>query len=416
MHWYVVERYHSQLSRLGGPKGGRSTPSLPSTEQEGEEEEDANKTLSLGVQVNRKWLKGVTLKKVQVGAKKGSAELMESHTLPFLSVYEREGLLALIQQMLKSDLFIPDAPPTYADPKEVLMELRDQLQCSSVERTCALRPTGVGVVSPLAGNRQSRTKTPQKRKRKVDKMAGKGVKVQKITMTQKATTKRKRKPLVVSVPKSFLSLSNLDVVGGVYEDRVGGASPAMVGEGDRVFHYGPGSVCSEVRVADETRGSEVMLRMEEQTVERLEGTKLETESEQLARSECQLGGGGLSANVCGQGLVVPVLLTPPLSLSSIESNSRSPSPCPSHSSSPCTPSSQSFRLVLELDSPAPSSSQTTPLRYPQQQNFTPKRTQNTTQALEGSTVCTKSCESSTSSVYTCESSTSVTVTSDKPKE
>ena len=398
MHWYVVERYHSQLSRLGGAKGGRSTPSLPSTEQEGEEEEDVSKTLSLGVQVNRKWLKGVTLKKVQVGTKKGSADLMESHTLPFLSVYEREGLLALIQEMLKSDLFIPDAPPTYADPKEVLRELRDQLQCSNVERTCALRPTGVGVVSPLAGNTQSRTKTPQKRKRKIDKMAGKGVKVKKIdkpTTTRKANMKRKRKPLVVSVPKSFFSLSNPDVVGGAYEDRVGGASPGRVGEGDNMFHYGSGSVCSEVREADETCDSQVMLRTEEQMAQR-------TESEQLARSECQ---GQLLANVCGGGLVVPVLLTPPLSLSSIESNSRSPSPCPSHSSSPCTPSSQSFRLILELDSPVPSSSQTTPLHCQWQQNFTPKRTRDTTtQALEGPSVCT------------CESTTSLTATSDKPRE
>ena len=408
MHWYVVERYHSQLSRLGRAKGGRSTPSLLSSEQEGEEEEDASKTLSLGVQVNRKWLKGVTLKKVQVGAKKGSAELTESHTLPFLSVYEREGLLALIQQMLKSDLFIPDAPPTYADPKEVLRELRDQLQCSNVERTCALRPTGVGVVSPLAGNRQSRTKTPQKRKRKVDEMAGKGVKVQKTdkpTTVRKATMKRKQKPLVVSVPKSLLSVANPDVVEGAYEDRVGGASPARVGEGDSIFQCAPGSVSSEVRVAGETRDSEVMLRMEERTAERIEVTKLETESEQLARSECQGGGGGrLSASVCGQGLAVPVLLTPPLSLSSIESNSRSPSPCPSHSSSPCTPSSQPFRLVLELDSPVPSSSQTTPLHCPQQLNLTPKRTQNTIQALEGS------------SAYTYESTSSLTVTSDKPQE
>ena len=228
MHWYVVEKYHSQLAKIGG--GRSNSPPLPSIDdqvggaiKEREDEEDPSRPLSLAPINNRKWLKGVTLKKVQVGANKCSGDFVES-ALPYLSLFEKDGLLALVHEMLRSDLFIPDAPPTYPNPKQLLKELEEQLRCRNVERMCAGRPTGIGLVpAPVSrgSDRVSRARSgagsPRKRGKRTcgEDDKSKGVKVQKKEVQiskRKVSSKRKRKPLIVSVPKSLLK-------GGLEGDR-----------------------------------------------------------------------------------------------------------------------------------------------------------------------------------------------------
>ena len=341
-------------------------------EQDGDEEgegADTSKPLSSGAQGNRKWLKEVTLKKVQVCSKKSSGDLTESHTPPFLSAYEKDGLLGLVQQMLKTDLFVPDAPPNYTNPKEMLMELQEQLRSPNMEKICAMRPTGVGVVSPLTSKRTRASIKPRKRRREIDETnetSLEGMKVQKKgtpTMKLKATAKRKRKqkPLVVSVPVSLMSPATPDWVG---EEKGVAILDSNITDPDSGNGAG--------RVA-ETHNNESVSMMEERPVEGKECTKLETDGGHLVRSDSEEDD---EAIVCEPGVVMTRLLTPPLSLSSADS--RSPSPSHTLPSSPSTPSSQSFRLILELDSPLSSSSQTTPLLSCQQQNHT----HNTAQTLE----------------------------------
>ena len=389
MHWYVVERYHSQLAKLDKTwredGRGRSSPPLPSTEDQvggayyameaaardqvggandaeeataREGEEDPSQPLSLVPINNRKWLKGVALNKVQVsgtssGSRRSSVDFAES-AQPYLSVYERDGLLALVQEMLGSELFIPDAPHTNSNPKQMLKELSEQLQCSNVERTCAARPTGVGLVpaqpvSRGSGHVGSRKKgassttngTPRKRGRKVDEDGVKRVKVQKKdekTSKRKAASKRKRKPLLVSVPKSLMKSA-------LGEDREEIAQDCSkddceINVSEKVAITGnielvPNKIDQDVAIKDE-EGFEVV------------GLK---SAEQLD-----------SVALAGQ------ILTPPMSLSSASADSISPSPSPSPipPSSPLTPSSSHpFTLKLELDSPiAPHTtplSQTTPI-------------------------------------------------------
>ena len=355
MHWYVLEKYHSQLAKLSKSGGGRTSPPLPSTEDqlgganEEEEEEDPSRPLSLVPINNRKWLKGVALKKVQVGAKKSSSDFVEV-ALPYLSVFERDGLLALIHEMLKSDLFIPDAPPTYPNPKQLLEELKEQLQCSSVEKMCAPRPTGVGLVPAAPEDRgsgrvsrgKSGTGTPRKRGRKVcgEDDESKGVKVQKKdtqTSKRKVTSKRKRKPLLVSVPKSLMK-GSLD---GEREEKIlsDGSS-----RDDGKMSLGEVAVTDNIELAAD--------KVEQGVAKDKENIKVvghESEHVALTRE----------------------ILTPPMSLSSAASISPSPSPSPLPPSSPVTPSSHPFTLKLELDSPLSSSatpvSQTTTLHSLSQQ-------------------------------------------------
>ena len=358
MHWYVVEMYHRELAKLGGAEG-QSSPSLPCTEMEEEMGEEASKFLSSGSLINGKWLKEVKLKKVQVGAKKCVADSAESTALPFLSVYEKDGLLVLIQQMLKGDLFIPDAPPTLTNPKEVLRELADLLQSSTIEKLCALRPTGVGVVSAPVVNHTRRTKgstTPKKRRRKVEESVHReGVKVQKKdtpTRKRKPALKKRQKPLLVSLPMSAITLDQL----------VGGALPGG-SSADQHENSGNGvEVKLGCEVVGERNGGGIQLPpVPEQLPERNVSQKDDDDE-------------GLSSHTC-EVRMVPRLLTPPLSLSSAES--LSPSPSSSLPSSPCTPSSQSFSLFLELDSPLMSSSQTTPI-LPRQNQLIQNHAQNST--------------------------------------
>jgi hypothetical protein len=342
MHWYVVERYHSQLAKLGKTEG-RSSPPLPTTVDQvgganvieaeaatvvGEEEEDPSQPLSSVPINNRKWLKGVALNRVQVssGTRRSSVDFAES-AQPYLSTYERDGLLALIQEMLGNELFIPDAPHTYPNPKQLLEELKEQLQSSSVERVCTSRPTGVGLVHPQpvsrgSGHIGSRKKgggssgTPRKRGRKVDEDGiAKGVKIQK---KDEEMSKRKRKPLLVSVPKSLLM-----------KGALGGEREVMSQNGSQDG--------GEIGAIDTGNGELVVPdKVEEGDVKDEEGFEVvRLESEELA--------------LTGQ------LLTPPMSLSSASADSMSPSPSPSPipPSSPLTPSSSHhpFTLKLELDSP-----------------------------------------------------------------
>ena len=366
MHWYVVERYHSQLARLGGKTWGeRSSPSLPSMEDqvggandaeevagEGAGEEDPSQPLSSVPINNRKWLKGVALKKVQVGgARRSSVDFAES-AQPYLSMYERDGLLALIQEMLGRELFIPDAPHTYLNPKQLLEELNEQLQCSSVERMCATRPTGVGLVpaplvsrgSDCVGSRKKggssatgASGTPRKRGRKVDEDSAKSVKVQKKDekiSKRKVASKRKRKPLLVSIPK-------LLVKGGLDGGR--GESSQNSSQGDSEVSL------SKVAV---TGNSELMSNKIEQGI--------------VKDEECFEVVGLESEQQVNNVALAGQILTPPMSLSSASADSISPSPSPSPipPSSPLTPSSHPFTLKLELDSPITSYatplSQTTP--------------------------------------------------------
>lgn len=330
MHWYVVERYHSQLAKLsktggGGGVGGRCSPPLPSTDDQmggandaeketaaAPEGEDPSQPLSSMSINNRKWLKGVALNKVQVsGARRNSIDVAES-AQPYLSTYERDGLLALIQEMLGSELFIPDTPHTCPNPRQLLEELSEQLQCSNVERMCAVRPTGVGLVPPVQpvsrggggmgsrknrGNVSASSGTPRKRGRKVDdEDSTKSVKAQKKDgkiSKRKVALKRRRKPLLVSLPKSLMKGS-------------------FDGEREESGSQGDGEITSsKVAVTDD---SEQPLNEMEQGVvkdeERLE--VIGHESEQLD-----------NIALAGQ------ILTPPMSLSSASADSISPSPSPS---------------------------------------------------------------------------------------
>lgn len=351
MHWYVVERYHSQLAKLGNIGGeGRNSPPLPTAEDQvggannavvaGEGEgEDPSQPLSSVPINNRKWLKGVALDKVQVSSgttRRSSVDLIAESAQPYLSTYERDGLLALVQEMLgASELFIPDAPHTYPNPKQLLEELRDQLQCSSVERVCASRPTGVGLVptQPISrsgsGSIRRRKKggsstasggTPRKRGRKVDEDGTKSVKVQKKDekmSKQKIARKRKRKPLLVSLPKSLM------MKGGEREERSQNGSR---GDGEMS--------------ATDTGNSELVPDKVEEG-----GVNDEEECFEVVRLESEQP---INVALTGQ------LLTPPMSLSSASADSISPSPSPSPipPSSPLTPSSSHpFTLKLELDSP-----------------------------------------------------------------
>lgn len=358
MHWYVVEQYHRQLAKLGKTGGGeRNSPPLPSTEDSkiGRAnmevgEEDPSQPLSSAPINNRKWLKGVALKKVLVsGAKRNSGDLAES-AQPYLSVYERDGLLALIQDMLKSDLFVPDAPHTYPNPKQLLEELKEQLQCNNVEKVCATRPTGVGLVpAPVSrgsGRVGSRRKggsnsasggTPRKRARKIcDAGEAKGMKVQKKdeqTSKRKVVSKRKQKPLLVSVPKSLVK-SALD--GGREEMLQNGSQ----GNGD-------------LNEVSDTGGSEL-------APNKVEKGAVKDEEECMKVT-------GLESEELVSVVLTQEILTPPMSLSSAASISPSPSPSSLPPSSPLTPSSHPFTLRLELDSPITSCttpiSQTTPTSH-----------------------------------------------------
>ena len=333
MHWYVVERYHTQLTKLGRVERRGTSP--PVSLEQDIEEDDASKSLS-SAPINRKWLKGVALKKVQVGTMKCGSDLVESplEVKPFLSVYERDGLLALIQQMLNGNLFLPDVPPTYPNPKEVLEELKDQLQCSSVEKLCAERPTGVALTPAPFGNSMSRVRgntTPRKRKRKLDGES-QGVKVQKKETPSNKRSKRKRKPLVVSVPKSVMT-------------------PATEDREEKGVCNNNSSMCEVADTSEDDRAPKIE---EEAHLLEVAGP----ESERLVSSSNEEA-------TCGSRYApVPVsrLLTPPPSLSSASSLSMSPSH-PSPLPSPSTPSSHSFTLVLEQESPVGPlpSSQTLPL-------------------------------------------------------
>lgn len=380
MHWYVIERYHNQLAKLGGA-GGRSTPPLPSVDQE---EEDASKSLSSGAQINRKWLKGVALEKVQVRSKKCGADSAESPVLPFLSTYEREGLLSLIQQMWKCDLFMSDVPPSFTNSEEMLRELEDQLRSSNTEGICTVKPTGVGVVTPPISKCQRKIRsssTPGKRRRKMETdcfQEGEKVMRQDNQNTKRklTTRKRRRKPLVISLPKSVMDLSFKE------ERRDGGG---VLDASGRSNLRGNGVVESE---------SERVSGVEERKcgdLERQQEAELVLGSKEKDKAS--------PVSMCGEG-VITSLLTPPLSLSSAESHSMSPPPCSSPPSSPYTPTSQSFSLVLELDSPLAASTQTTPLSHQKNlftQDHTHNSTHNTVQALDD--LCTPDSSTSPSTSF-----------------
>ena len=331
--------------------------------REGAEEEDQSQPLSSVPINNRKWLKGVALKKVQVsGTRRSSVDSAES-AQPYLSMYERDGLLALIQEMLGKELFILDTPHTCPNPKQLLEELSEQLQCSNVERMCAPRPTGVGLIpAPLVsrgsdhvgsrkkGGSSATGGTPRKRGRKIDEDSTKSVKVQKKddkTSKRKVASKRKRKPLLVSLPKSLMK----GTLGGEREE---------ISQNGR---QGVGEVSlSEVAVIG---NSEVIPNKTEQAI--------------VKDEQC--------FEVIGvepeQQVNVEQILTPPMSLSSASADSISPSPSPSPipPSSPLTPSSHPFTLKLELDSPI--SSCATPLSQttPTVQSTTPLLSQQTSKDL-----------------------------------
>ena len=343
MHWYVVERYHSQLAKLSNTGGeGRNSPPLPTKDDQvggandGEEEEDPSQPLSSVPINNRKWLKGVALDKVQVSGgttRRSSIDLIAESAQPYLSTYERDGLLALVQEMLGAgELFIPDAPHTYPNPRQLLEELRDQLQCSGVEKVCASRPTGVGLVptQPISrrgsGSIRRRKKggsdagSPRKRGRKVDEDGTKSVKVQKKDeklSKRKVVRKRKRKPLLISLPKSLMMRG------------------ALSGEREEISQNG-----GQGDSATDTGNSELVPDKVEEG-----GVKDEEEYFEVIRLESEQP---INIALSGQ------LLTPPMSLSSASADSISPSPSPSPipPSSPRTPSSSHpFTLKLELDSP-----------------------------------------------------------------
>ena len=312
-------------------------------------EEDPSQPFSSAPSNNRKWLKGVALKKVLVsGAKKCSNDFAES-AQPYLSMYERDGLTTLIQEMLMSDLFIPDVPHTCPNPKQLLEELQEQLQCSSVEKMCATRPTGVGLIpapvsrgSGRVGSRRKRGSnnasngSPRKRGRKeCDDGEAKSVKIQQKdeqTLKRKVASKRKRKPLLVSVPKSLMK-SVLD------RDR-----EETVQNGSQV-----GGAVSFSQVPITGNSEEPAPNEVEQGVVK--------DEESLKVTGVELVNVALTQEI----------LTPPMSLSSAASISPSPSPSPLPPSSPLTPSSHPFTLRLELDSPITSCatplSQTTPTSH-----------------------------------------------------
>ena len=349
MHWYVVEQYHRQLATLGGARERTATP-LSCSEEEVDEDGDTSKTLSL---INRKWLKEVSLKKVSMGSKKSSAHSSES-PLPFLSIYERDGLVTLIQQMLKGELFPLDAPPTFTNPKELLRELEDQLQSSNTEKLCASRPTGVGVVPPLSPScpRKPRSSgSPQKRRRKVDGDGSQeGTKVLKkdsqspSTKRKRGVVKRKRRSLVVSLPTKYVIVAVEN--GGSRPDSYAGdvkESP-LVASSD-----GPRDFAEIDPHNSETVPSDGLDK------EEIEEKKLcvdESESEHLVKSESERR----SPENVGVSIARPVppspLLSSPLTSTALNSQNCSPSLLGSPYASP----SQSFTLALELDSPLPSSS------------------------------------------------------------
>ena len=353
MHWYVVERYHTQLAQLGGARE-RSTTPLPCPDQEVGEDGDTSKTLSL---INGKWLKGVSLKKVHVGSKKRSNESAP----PFLSIYEREGLLMLIQQMLKRELFSLDAPPTFTEPEELLRRLMEQLECSKEGLgLCASRPTGVGVVSPLTGGRlrKHRSSTsPKKRRRKTEGDAfHEGAKMLKreTSLTTKRRTKRKRrKSLVVSLPTKYIMIAagDGDIRGGSQSDN-GGSDRASgvreyqdVSSVDDVRESPSSDTCARDYGGSGSVGGDTASKRlgREEFVDRFVAESKQHVSE---RDE-----GSSSEGVTVMRPLAP-LLSPPFDLTMTTTSSspnRSPSP-----SSPCASPSQPFTLVLELESPHPS--------------------------------------------------------------
>ncbi len=102
---------------------------------------------------------------------------------PFLSSYEKEGLLALIQQMEERQLFERDA--CVPQPSRLLEHLKSQLNSPLLDSVCSGGPNGLGLIYPppspphprtdhrLARKRPSRQGPAQEKRRKQSGSVGK---------------------------------------------------------------------------------------------------------------------------------------------------------------------------------------------------------------------------------------------------
>lgn len=133
LHWYVVEKYYTQLSYLGvQPCCAESSdkPRLPG-----------------------KWLKSVRLEKLPITRhKEATEEIIKTRTPqtpPYFSPLEREGLMLLVRRMREEGLFSKDVPPSISNPEKILDCLWSQLHSPTLQSVVSEVPNGLSLLDEL---------------------------------------------------------------------------------------------------------------------------------------------------------------------------------------------------------------------------------------------------------------------------
>ena len=86
---------------------------------------------------------------------------LPTHVPPYLSSFEKEGLVTLIQQMRKEHLFDPTACTSQTSASQLLNQLESQLNNPLLKTVCSREPNGVCLLTPPL----STLKLPRKRMR-----------------------------------------------------------------------------------------------------------------------------------------------------------------------------------------------------------------------------------------------------------
>ncbi|XP_011404618.2 PREDICTED: uncharacterized protein LOC100632164 [Amphimedon queenslandica] len=158
LHWYLIERYHLQLSRLGvEPMSDSGTMT------------DTPTSSSSSMNIPGRWLVSVKLKKLATGGhahfsshfsqKPGEGAPYRDYMMkPFLNDNEKAGLVYLVNKMKEDNLFSGDVPPSISDPRGILERLSKQLQNPLLDSTLSDKPTDVSVLDDfqwLEGDRNN---------------------------------------------------------------------------------------------------------------------------------------------------------------------------------------------------------------------------------------------------------------------
>lgn len=136
LHWYIVEKYHQQLSQLGVQSIDRTI------------EKESNASLT------GRWLVSVKLKKLPVGNSMSKRYDPPPYkgiplTPPYMTPNEREGLMLLVKKMRDDFLFSGDVPPSISNPRGILECLLAQLQNPLLHTVCSSEPNGTSLLDDL---------------------------------------------------------------------------------------------------------------------------------------------------------------------------------------------------------------------------------------------------------------------------